>query len=107
MNSCISKITISKPLRKKSKFSVFLSDPNLCSHLFALCFTAQSLFNVHNLRAKRCPHKVCPHYSIFQVPELLNNENINEIDGANSIGDRMPPKILLGLNILKRFDASK
>lgn len=75
-------------------FFHFPKDPNLCSHLYALCFIAQSLFDHdHQMEAKRCT-QVCPHLSVFQIAALGVNENAIDNDMES---------ILIGMNIPNRF----
>lgn len=75
-------------------FFRFPKDPNLCSHLYALCFIAQSLFDHdHQMEAKRCT-QVCPHLSVFQIAALGVNENAIDNDMES---------ILIGMNIPNRF----
>lgn len=79
---------------------IFGADPNLCSHLWALCFIAQSLFTKHPLHAKKCS-KVCPHLKVFQIQSVFEQLDGNgAID--NSLDEDMPEKIVVGLNIPKR-----
>lgn len=76
-------------------------DPNLCSHLYALCFIAQSLFDhEHQLQARRCT-EVCPHLSIFQIVKVLNPSDQAAVYD-NNIANDTPETIELGMNISER-----
>lgn len=79
--------------------STIVLGPNLCSHLYALCFTAQSLFKSNqSMYAKRCSD-VCPHLSIFQLAKLLP-----AINGHTVVDDNVPAKISVGLDIARRWE---
>lgn len=80
---------------------VFFQVPNLCSHMYALCFTAQSLFDYkHKMYAKRCS-KVCPHLGIFQISKLFHKATENNV--TNHISDNeIPESILIGMNMPRR-----
>lgn len=80
-----------------------MQDPNLCSHLYALCFIAQSLFDDKQLlQAKRCT-QVCPHLSVFQIAKIFIQPDPSIYD--NSIIDSdIPENVVLGMNMNIRFD---
>lgn len=80
-------------------FSLF-TGPYLCSHVFALCFIAHSLFNEDEpLQAKPC-NKVCPHLGIYQTAKAYIPQH-RKIASNNSISS--PENILLGMSIPDRF----
>lgn len=80
--------------------SIVFLGPNLCSHLYALCFVAQSLFKSNqSMYAKRCSD-ICPHLSIFQFAKLLPAFNSQISVNENEIN--VPLKISIGLNIANR-----
>lgn len=83
-------------------FGTYFSDPNLCSHLYALCFIAQSLFDHdHQMQAKRCS-KVCPHLSVFQIAKTFGS--IAALGASeNTIDSDFNDNILIGMNIPNRF----
>lgn len=81
---------------------LFNIDPNLCSHLYAICFIAQSLFDQgQEMQAKRCT-QVCPHLSVFQIANVLNPSVQSDIHD-NSISIDTQENIVLGMNISERF----
>lgn len=78
-------------------------DANLCSHLWSLCFTAQSLFSDYRMYAKKCT-KVCPHLSVFQFANIftqLDRRNGASFDSNNATDDQ-PEIISWGIDIPKR-----
>ncbi|XP_055308493.1 phospholipase A1 member A-like isoform X2 [Sitodiplosis mosellana] len=73
-------------------------NPNLCSHLYAMCFVAQSLFNdEYQMEAKRCT-QVCPHLSVFQIAKVFNPSDQSAIHD-NSIAGDTPDNIVLSMNM--------
>lgn len=78
------------------------SDPNLCSHVYALCYMAQSLFDHENPLVAASCDEVCPHLSVFQLvkgfnaPDYLNPH-------SNSIDSDIPENIVFGMNISDRY----
>lgn len=65
-----------------SKMVVF-SDPNLCSHIWALCYMSQSLFVP--LVARQCS-TYCPKAGIFQFFSSNSSENnFDEIQVINNV----------------------
>lgn len=77
----------------------FVADPNLCSHLYALCFLTESIFAYDRIYAKRCS-EVCPHLDVFQIAKLFDAIDGNLVDEND---DSIPNKIEIGMNIPKRF----
>lgn len=77
-------------------------DPHLCSHMYALCFMAESLFDKKKqLQAKRCT-EVCPHLSVFQLAKTFNAPDHSNIH-SNSIDNDVPENIVFGMNISHRY----
>lgn len=74
-------------------FGFLLKDKNLCSHIWALCFMAQSLFQNHPMYADKCS-QVCPHASIFQLTKLFDRSSVNAIRRED-----VPANIMIGMNI--------
>lgn len=71
---------------------------HLCSHIYALCFMAHSLFNQnHELKAQPCT-EACPHLDVFQITkDFMPQHRIwSQHSGNHSI-------VSLGMNIPKRF----
>lgn len=97
---------MNKELAKSFEALTFLhiSDPNLCSHLYALCFIAESLFDQGaHMEAKRCS-QVCPHLSVFQIAKLFDSldhskDNSVDTDGRIRIGMNIPDRYYTKLNV--------
>lgn len=70
-------------------------DVNACSHLWALCFMAQSLYKEFPQEATKCS-KVCPHYGVFQIVNQLAPLDLR-INATNQ-----PDSILFGVDIPAR-----
>lgn len=75
-----------------------LSDTNLCSHLWSLCFTAQSLFSEHPMHAEKCS-QVCPHLIAFQFAKKFTKIDRH----SNTDLDDQPETIPWGFDIPKRY----
>lgn len=81
-----------------------LLDANLCSHLWALCFAAQSLFNDYQMHAKKCT-QVCPHLSLFQFANKFTPlDRRSDASFSNNVieANNRPDSIAWGLDIPTR-----
>lgn len=82
----------------------FFPVSNLCSHIYALCFMAHSLFNQnHELKAQPCT-EACPHLKVFQITkDLLPQHRIwsHRSDNHSTIGSI--DTVSLGMNIPKKY----
>lgn len=92
LDSIISHIISSKIL------SIFFRSivPHLCSHIFALCFIAHSLFDHDKpLQAKPC-NDVCPHLGVYNIVKAYIPQHRNMITNKSTSS---PDNIFLGMNI--------
>lgn len=76
-------------------------DVNACSHFWALCFMAQSLYKEFPQPATKCS-EVCPHYTVFQIANKFAplDRRINAPDQPDSIvfGVDIPERWALSIN---------
>lgn len=82
----------------------FFPVSNLCSHIYALCFMAHSLFNQnHELKAQPCT-EACPHLKVFQITkDLLPQHRIWSHRSGNDSTIGSIDNVLLGMNIPKKY----
>lgn len=78
-------ILSSKSTQKNMTCDFLILDPNLCSHIFAICYMSQSLFDEFPLVGRKCS-TYCPKAGIFQFFTSHSLENTyKEIQVINDV----------------------
>lgn len=70
----------------------FFKDANLCSHIWSICYLAQSIFEDQQLHAEPCSRRCPPGPAKSRMSRRLLTDKRNYIGNAIPLGQHTPMK---------------